>query len=331
MTRFMAAWDRYWFSTSDRYQYGIFRMLLVGGLFGLHLDEWSLNKLDFAAQAMREFTAPPALARWLHLPIPIPLGWVHPIDVGFKVLTVLAFVGLGTRLTLLALALLNLYIQSAFNSFGFIDHATTIPSLALCILAVTPGATRYSLDEVLVWLTRRVRPARGPLPVWPAELVFVVMALGYGSSGLAKVTKTSGRWLDGRTLAAYLSDPAGNELFLAPAVTPTEHWRRGIALESFVYSTGAPTPLGRRAAQHPWLMLLLSVASVLLELTFPLAIVFRRLRPYYMLGGTGFHISIIAMLRLLSFYSFIVCYLLYVDWDALVSHIMPGTSRVATA
>jgi hypothetical protein len=326
----IALWDRFWFRRSDRYQYGIFRMLLVGGLFGIHWEEWTLTDFRAAMSAPPELTAPVGLATWLHLPLYPPATWVAPLSHVFHLLVILAFVGLATRVTLVSLALLNLYVQTVVNSFGFIDHATTLPSLVLLVMAFAPGVTRFSVDALIGRLARRT-PRRGPVPVWPAQLILVLMALSYCTSGLSKLRESSWHWGDGTTLAAYLGDPADNDFLLAPMPgRPAAAWRGEGALESFIYSTGRPTAVGRWVARHRVVVATMSTMTVLWELTFPLVLLFPATRPAYFAGGIGFHVGIMATMHLVSFYSFLVCYLLFVDWRWLGVAVAP-TARESSA
>lgn len=258
-----------------------------------------------------------------------PLRWA------LRILIVTAAIGLATRFSLIALAIVNLYLNSLINSFGFIDHATTVPSLALLILALAPGVAQLSVDAVILHIRKNgwtfpktFKPLAGSFPVWPAHLILVIMALAYFTSGYSKIRFGSLAWMDGRTLATYLGDPQPDDYFVAqPNLDAGAKWRDGIGLGSFVYSTGNPTWLARAMAQSIPVTALFSIGTVLFEISFPLVLVFRRLLPIYLVLGVLFHVGIMFTLSLYSFYSYIACYLLFVDWkqvEVLLIRVAPG-------
>ncbi len=233
------------------------------------------------------------------------------------------------------MATLNLYLNSLINSFGFIDHATTLPSLTLLVLALAPGVAQFSLDALIAHIRQNgwtfpkaFKPLAGSFPVWPAHLILVIMALAYFSSGYSKIRFGSLTWMDGRTLATYLGDPRPADYFVAqPNLDAQARWRDGVGLGSFVYSTGNPTRLARALSTSMPAMALLSIFTVLFEITFPLVLIFRRLLPIYLIMGVFFHVGIMLTLSLYSFYSYLVCYLLFVDWKQLETLVVRAIPR----
>jgi hypothetical protein len=331
-------WDRFWFSSSDHYQYGLFRILLVVGLFVVAWDEWQFGNLSALSKAPAEFAAPTFLVQLFGLSIPLSPELVTPLLWLLRILILTSALGLATRFSLIALATLNLYLNSLINSFGFIDHATTLPSLTLLVLAFAPGVAQFSLDALIVHIRKNgwtlpgaFRPLTGTFPVWPAHLILVIMALAYFSSGYSKIRFGSLAWMDGRTLATYLGEPRPADYFVAqPSLNTQARWRDGVGLGSFVYSTGNPTRLARALSTSIPAVALLSIFTVLFEITFPLVLIFRRLLPIYLIMGVLFHVGIMLTLSLYSFYSYIVCYLLFVDWkqlEAILVRVIPHRMR----
>jgi hypothetical protein len=312
-------WDRYWFTSSTRYHYGIARIALLSGLLILEL----LGALGYGALRTSRgspdaFSAPTLLTRVLHLPLPVP-HWRVVLGL-LTVLTVMGIVGVATRAALIGVAILTLYVGSAVSSYGFIDHATTVPTLALVVLAATPGATALSFDR---WLRSRHGAARrwtgwrASWAVWPARLILVLLAVGYGSSGYAKLRETGPRWADGQTLEAYLSDPQPAQYFLAGSDHgPAATFRDGVGIESFLYSTGDPSHVGRALARWPFVVRLLSIAALTWEVTFPVVLVIHRALPWYLLGGIAFHITVWITLGLVSFVTYLFVYVVFIDWNA---------------
>lgn len=318
----LQCWDRVWFSSTDRYHYGLFRIILVGGLFLIAWDSWGFTDLNSVARASGQFTQPVLLAQTLHFSIPISPDLVTPMRWALRLLAVTSLIGVATRPSLILLSLYNLYLNSLRNSFGFIDHGTTLPSLVLLVIAFSPGVTQLSVDSLIAYIRKKgfTRPPTlnlfgGSFPVWPAKLILVVMALAYFTSGLSKVRFGGITWMDGQTLTTYLSEPQPDDYFAAQRNAPDSlKWKDGVGLESFIYGTGQSTPLGRFLAGIPAVMMFLSTVSVIWEITFPVVLIFRRLLPLYLLMGIAFHVSIMATLSLYSFYSYILCYALFVDW-----------------
>ncbi|MCI0353115.1 MAG: hypothetical protein L0Z53_27160, partial [Acidobacteriales bacterium] len=211
--------------------------------------------------------------------------------------------------------LVNLYLNSVSNSYGFIDHSTTLPALVLLVLAFAPGVGEFSLDSLIRRYRKPDEQANSLLPVWPAQLILILIALSYFAGGYSKLVLGSLAWMDGNTLASYLSEPQPAHYFIAQRdASEAVAWRDGVGLVSFLYSTGQPTALGRLFGNITPAMMLLSVATVIWEFTFPIVIFVRRLLPIFLLVGIGFHLSVILTLRINGFYDYVLCYFLFVNW-----------------
>jgi hypothetical protein len=158
----------------------------------------------------------------------------------------------------------------------------------------------------------------------------VLLALAYGSSGYAKLRQSGLRWADGQTLESYLSDPSPDPYYLAdPHPSPGDTFRDGVGIESFLYSTGDPTATARDLARFPFLVALLSAAAMLWELTFPVVLFVRKALPWYLLGGVAFHATVWFTLGLRSFASYLLVYVVFVDWQALAR--LAGSGRAMAA
>jgi hypothetical protein len=325
-----SAWDRYWFATSTKYHYGIFRLLFVSGFFLLPVGSVRFANLPaLADQALdRAFLQPTALVRLLHLPVPAP-GWLFPVTV---VVACLAAAGVATRCSLVMLAGLNLYLGSALNSYGFIAHDTTLPSLFLLVLAFAPGVSALSVDAFIS--ARRRRDGQwirlgAALPVWPVRLLLVVMAVAYFSAGYAKLREAGPEWATGRTLQAYITDPQPAPYLLADPDPSADDFRDGIGLGSFLYSSGRPTWIAQEFARSDATMAMFATVSLLWELTFPVVLVFRRALLWYLLLGLVFHVMVSVSFGLHSFYAYPLCYLVFVDWPRTLAWMRRAVDRIA--
>jgi hypothetical protein len=309
-----------WFGDTTRYHYGIFRVLFVGGFFlAPFLLPLQATRLDVARGVSGDtdpYTVPVLLLRVLHLPLSVDAGLAW-LMVG---LAITAVVGIATRVSLIGVAGLYLYLGSTVNSYGFIAHDTTVPALVLVVLAVCPGVTSLSVDA---WLRARGRDGgnwtgRGAkVPGWPARVVLVLLALAYFASGYAKVREAGWEWADGTTLQAYLTDPQPAPYLIADRDPTVTLFRDPIGIESFAYSSGEPNRFAVELAEHHWLMAALATLTLVWELTFPLVLLWRRLLFPYLAVGATFHVTVAVAFGLTSFYTYPLTYLMFVDWNTL--------------
>jgi hypothetical protein len=339
MLRRLHAWC---FAPSARYQLGIFRVALTSWI----LHDFVVRlfpRLDAIAGRSRDFLDPSLLARAvdnLSLPLPPEPGSLELLRAFAYALACASLLGVTTRLSLIALATLNLYLGAAVNSWGYSAHSTALPALLLVILAVAPGATTFSCDTLFdAWRARRRGEATrffervfgGAVSAWPIRLALLLLCLFYFASGHSKLRHSGPRWADGRTLDFYLS--GGSVLgggqpqrFLSdPQAPAAAKWRDGYGLVDYAY-LGRPTPIGRSLSRSPSLVRLLSLGTLLFELSFPLVLLGRRLTFAYLLAGTLFHAGIMLTLQI-DFWSSLVVYLLFVDWLALARWLKRRAAR----
>ena len=144
------------------------------------------------------------------------------------------------------------------------------------------------------------------------------MSLTYFSGGWSKLHASGIGWANGQTLAAYASDPDPSPYFLADPKAPDSAARPGgTKLESFLYNTAVATKLARWLGQYGALMAAFATVVLVWEVTFPVVIVVPRLLVAYLAVGVVFHTSVWLMFGLSSFATYILVYLLFVDWIAL--------------
>lgn len=315
------------FAPSERHQLGIFRVVLVAWVGWFFVTRvW--DRLPRQAARPREFFEPVSLASWFPVPLPVEPEWVSVLRLAMAVLIVLALVGFLARLSLIGLALLNLYLGLAANSWGYTAHATALPTLVLIVLAVAPGATTFSLDSALCQRSARYRRLLGRPPssartwrrtssVWPVRAVLILLCLVYFSAGASKLRYSGWRWTDGRTLAFYLaggSERGAGETqrFMAAPTSQNDRFRDGWGLVDHAY-VGKSTALGRWVAGQATLVRLLATFALLWELLFPLALLGKNWQRAMLVLGAGFHAGIELTLRI-NFLSYVVCYAIFFDW-----------------
>jgi uncharacterized membrane protein YphA (DoxX/SURF4 family) len=348
---------RFWFVPETPLTPPLLRIVLGAYLLGVLLPG-DLRQLQREAGQLTAFIKPSALLNALGFPLPIPADVVLPFAMIMMVLGVLVTIGLATRPALLLFALGYWFIGTQFSAWGWYTHSRAIPVQALAVLAFAPGATAWSADRFLAWAWRRRRgtPASlsaaltGPaVPRWGTQLILVLLAAMFFSAGISKLRHSGLRWADGQTLGFCLSgksigapkpaetrDPAlpptqperFSLLAGPPHVPPELAWRDGFGLENYLYVVNPEDPeLGRAVARRPWLLVALSVASLVFELTAPLLLVTRRLRNIYLVGAVGFLMGIYLLMGV-NFQTWMVIALCAVDWDWIAESLRAGLGRL---
>lgn len=219
-----------------------------------------------AATDPREFQ-PVGPVRVIDRPLPVPV--VHA--------TTLATVGAAAAFTLgwrhrvsgPAFSSLLLWTLSYRNSWSMVFHTDNSLVLHALIAGVTPSADAWSLDA----RRGRTSPSGGTLAGdrrygWPLQLMTAVSTATYTLSGIAKLAgPLGGEWVSGDALRAQVAvDGVRKELGGERA-----------------------TPLAYALYDKPVLFRLAAVATMILELGAPVALVSRRLARPLALALFGMH------------------------------------------
>ena len=312
MKPLLARLEHYWFAPRPEFNLGVFRTLV--GLWLLYT--WFARlapRLRASVDRPPELALPPTLLHWLGLPVPVPETAVNVAQWVFPALALLLVVGLFTRPVLALVTLLFLWFEGSHNSWGYTSHSTILPALILVILCFAPGVQRLSLDA-----RRDPTLSAEPPSVWPVRLALLLVALVYLGSGLSKLRYSGLSWLDGETLAFYLSggSPRGVgslQGFIADSgLSEAARFRDGFGLVDYTWVANPPS-FARRLAEIPWLMKVSSGAVLLLELGFPLALWNRRAMIAFLTLAAVFHLGVYALMGI-DFMAYLVSYCLFVDW-----------------
>lgn len=334
----MSAWNRFWFATSGRHSVGFFRVLLCAWLCADFIE--FLPGLDSLMGRGASFMAPSAgLRAVLWLTRETDAGGLGEIGRALAwVLAPLALLGIGTRFSLLLLAVVNFALRAWHSSWVYVGHASILPSLALFILAFAPGVRAWSVDALLeAWRDRRRgrgRPllealAGPPAAVWPVHLILACAAVLYFSAGVAKLRWGGRDWITGRTLQWYLQGSAGQkrlgdstQFFTARRDVPAEaRFRDPWGLDRIANST-LSTPAGRAVGSSLAACAAAAWGAMLLELAFPLVFFLPRPAQYLLLASAAlFHAGIGALMGI-DFGGWALLFLAAVDWNALLTR--PG-------
>ena len=323
MSRLLAALDRHWFAPASLRDLALVRILAFGTqtFFFNFFPGGYLRSLDVQLSDP-SLLAPPYRPIVVLKVLLLPWGgWgeVQP-SVSFLAATlgvaivagVLATVGLYARVTMLVAAAANTLRVAHWNSYGDYHHAEGLMIIALNVLAVAPSAAVWSVDAA-----RRRRAERGAraepagrrddLSVfarWPLRLMQWLIALTYLSAAYSKLRFGGLEWMNGYTMAYH---------FLGAGM------REDREIAYFL------------ATLPPWVHVLPSIATVLLELTFFVAVLVPRTAWLYVLAGACMHLSIYASMGI-AFFQTIVLYSVFIEslrryWPRMLRPPLPRLNR----
>jgi hypothetical protein len=285
----VARWREWWFPPDSGLDLAVCRIVIVGTQLALFLPFFLASPSEQVALLELEggFDHPQWLIRGLAAVLPPDrVSWPALVYGAYAVTIatgVTTLVGFRTRISAFAFAAGTWFLVSHAGSYGQIQHPEVVLCSFLLFLALSPSGRRLSLDARL-----EGRPAGDTREaVWPLRLTQLLLAWSYFSNGAAKLLHSGLEWMNGYTLQQTL-------------LTMALNWER---------------PLGLWLARHHALCTGLSVATIALELSFPLAVFSRRARPYYLVAGMLFHLfSWFAMG--VVFLQHVVLYAVFVGFEA---------------
>ena len=200
-----------------------------------------------------------------------------------------ATIGCLTNLTTKSSALLFVFYEGLLRSFSHFNHDEMPAVYILIVLALSPCGDAFSFDS---W-RGKTRPGRsGIVYGYPILLLRALLAWSYFSSALIKI-RVAG--------LSYLSPDNLPSLAIAHSLDNLHdtHFR----LAFWLPHVREYTPI-------------LVVLVVLWELSFPLAIFFRRARLIILALGIFFHLGTLFFMNIFFPYH-LAMYLVFVDWGRL--------------
>lgn len=267
--RIRRAWRRFWYMDAEPANLGGFRIILALGvlcwfLFGA-TSSWSwAAELDANGPGFR-YLQPIWYFEALGIRAQSPL-LARVVYYGSLAAALCVLGGIGTRVSIAFLILAITYLKGARDSqAGDIHHRELMWVHALLILLFSRCGDALSLRA------RRIRgdPVAPGSACWPIRLVQTYIALFFFASGIAKIRLTGPEWMDGSLVQGLL-------------VSRSMRW-------------GADDPgIGWTIAQSPGLCAALAIATIVMELGFPLILFMRpnsKLQIVSLLGVTGFHFA----------------------------------------
>jgi predicted DCC family thiol-disulfide oxidoreductase YuxK len=263
----LSAWDRYWFGEASLVRLGAFRIVMMAlALLAAYQDRVII--FQYAGETSAAYFA----KTWRPIYAFQVLG-VRPLDassarVVYVVLlasVALGLLGLWTRLTCAVAAVLTFLWIGTEYSYGKPHHDCVTLVFGLLALPLGPVGARLSIDSLIARIRRARRgqdpveaPARAPCAALPWRAAQITAAIGYGFAGASKLAIGGFTWLNGYTLQGMMLE------YNAP-------WTAPLTQSVFVCS-------------------LMSIGVIVIQGTFPLALVSRRLRWFYVPGAIAFHL-----------------------------------------
>ncbi len=258
--RIAEGWDRYWFRDGSLVRLAVFRILVMA-LCLVDLYAYAATNL-VDAQAVTDGTIskpwnPIYLFEILNLgPIGIEVAtaiyWIAAIAL------FCGMIGLRARFMCLVGGLLCIYWTGLTYSYSKPHHEKIALAFVLLSLPWSPIGERLSIDA---WIKRRrgvAPPEMSPLARFPFRIVQLTIAIGYGFAGWTKLAMRGFDWANGYTLMGIL-------------IRYNNEW------SSFV-------------TQNVALSQFLSWGALIVQGTFPLILLFPRLRWFYLPSAVLFHV-----------------------------------------
>jgi hypothetical protein len=218
----------------------------------------------------------------------------HDLTVALQIVGVatalFAAAGLWTRASLPIAFVCALVLNGMLNATGKIIHNDVLLLLCLVPLVASPRAASAAWSLRLPWRgARRDRPAQsGEAYGWPVRTAMVVVALAYFFVGFQKLRFSGIDWITSDNLrwVLYASSDSRSE----------------------------PNQLALFIADRAWMAHLLAAGTVFLELFFPLALFWPRLRWLFVPGVVSLHVGIWLMMGLDYSAQALTVIIVFVNW-----------------
>jgi hypothetical protein len=273
----MNALARWWFPDAPAKRLAIVRILV--GAYGVYLYT---DQYGAYARIARQDPG-----QWWPLgPIKLLDGPMDPalFDVWQVVHYALALcfvAGFGWRILAPVTAVSGICFLSYRTSWGSTLHADNLFVLHALCLALGPAASAWSIDAAIArrwpdrlrWLRSAALPDVDWRYGWTLRLMATVTVITYLLAGVAKVATNAEGWLTGQNLIQQIAKDALYKAFVFPPAQPNE-------IVPWLYD-------------HPELMLVPSLLTLVVECGAPLALLDRRLGWLWCVGAWCMHRGIL--------------------------------------
>src|SRR4051794_3450832 len=293
-------WMAFWFAPAAATNLAVSRVLFFGVLAAFYIPH------DFSiwGSVSPAFLQPIWLFETFRVPVLSP-RLLEVAETVWKLALVLSSLGLFSRLSMVATAVLGTYLLGLPHNFGQTYHFDAVLVLAFWILAFSRAGDAWSIDHLI--RTARHEDA-APLPdspeyTWPVQLILTALSLVFFAAGVAKLWTSGLEWV--------MSD------------------HMAILLRRVQYHISDADPLvnwGSHIAELPMAARLMAAGTIFVETSYPLSLFSRRLRVPLVLGGMGLIVGI-RMLMGPTFEQFLVINVFWVPWDRVGERLRAWMSR----
>lgn len=219
--------------------------------------------------------APIGVLSWLDAP---PAGWFVDAAIAVTIAaTIAAAAGWRYRVTGPTMALGVLFLATLHASWGQLLHFEHLVVLHALVVGASPAADAWSLDAHRGGVARaathtgtRPEPRSGQRYGWPLALLALITVLTYVIAGIAKMRYGGLGWLSSDALRNHIAYTATRAELLG----------------------GTAAPLAAFAVRNSWLLAPTAIATVLLELFAPAALIGRRWRDVWVGAAWLMHVGI---------------------------------------
>lgn len=206
------------------------------------------------------------------LDAPLAPGLAQAVLMVTIVAGVAATLGWRYRLSGPVFAVLLLGVLTYRNSWSHLFHADNLLTLHVLIVGLAPAADAWSVDARARSLPESPSVRYG----WPLRLAALVTVLTYVVTGVAKLRYAGGDWLTGDTLLHQITFDNARKKVLGSQYSP----------------------LAAPLADHPGLIAPLSLATLVVELGAPVALLSRRWATAWTAAAWLFHVGIVALMAI---------------------------------
>lgn len=260
---------------------GMFRIAFYAAVLAIYVT-WDMRPWAFVSTV---FWMPVSIFRFLPGP-PRDAVLIGILQLVWKFSLLSSAAGLLTRVNTAIAAVLGVYLLGLPQNFGKINHMEGIVAILLCIFAVARCGDAFSLDAALFRPRARAESFEYR---WPVRLGQFLFTMVFFAAGVSKLSVSGVEWMTADNLRYWL----------------VQHQ----------YTHSASMALGLFVARSTPLCGVIAVATVVLELSMPLAFFSRRLRlpllVSLLLLQTG-----IALTMGVYFTPYLTGYLLFLPWES---------------
>jgi len=257
--------------------------------------------------------------------------------------TALAVIGLLGRLGLFLLASSCIIVNGMVEGIGAFDHTLSLPSQMLLLLAFLPGTMAFSIDRLIfssIFGKTYFKLPKRKLIKQSTNLILLLLVVTYFTAGVSKIRYGGAQWLDGSTLGFYIQDHTfdyeeGKKQILLGRSHGSQddfEWKGKYNLYAHTYGNYNGSPRMRAVnswlGSHKYVMSLISILTVLLELSGFIVFINPRLRNLYLVSIIGMH-SLIGLTMGLGFTFYRIICVLLIDWKIVFHDIKVTRRRMA--